>query len=208
VAAGLRAANRSTAGYLLALADMPRIRAKTYRSLCQAFERSVADAIVIPHHDGTRGNPVIFVQRYRDREVAYAFSSGTATVQVVEIRLTDDGVRIEKSFAAVDVGIALDPRNIEGQAESAVILGLCAVVQGEITVGGGMVREAEFDDHLMMRMGQAPAIAVRIHESNTEVYGVGEAGTPTAAPALANAILAVTGRRTRELPLDRSIKFL
>lgn len=142
------------------------------------------------------------------RGVAYALSSGAATAQVVEVVHRDGQLRIEKSFAAVDVGIALDPRNIEGQVISGVLFGLCAAMHGEITVTGGRVEQTNFHDYTLMRMAQAPPVEVRIHESRTAIYGVGEAGTPTAAPALGNAIYAATGQRIRELPFGKSVRFV
>jgi isoquinoline 1-oxidoreductase beta subunit len=143
----------------------------------------------------------------RARGVAYALSSGAATAQVIEISHSEDRIRIERSCIAVDVGVALDPRNIEAQVTSAVVFGLCAAVHGEITVTNGVVDQSNFNDYLVMRMAQAPPVEVRIHESGGEIYGVGESGTPTAAPALGNAIFAATGRRIRELPFRDSIEF-
>ena len=142
------------------------------------------------------------------RGVAYALSSGAATAQVVEVVHREGELRVVKSFAAVDVGIALDPRNIEGQVTSGVLFGLCAAMHGEITVTDGRVDQSNFHDYVLMRMAQAPAVEVRIHESETAIYGVGESGTATAAPALGNAIFAATGLRVRELPFRKQVGFV
>ena len=142
------------------------------------------------------------------RGVAYALSSGAATAQVIEVSKTEDGIRIEKVFAVIDVGIALDPKNIEAQVESSVIFGLCAAMDGEITLTDGKVDQKNFNAYKIMRIRQAPIIEVRIYESGSEIYGVGESGTPTAPPALGNAIFALTGRRLRELPFSNSVKFV
>jgi isoquinoline 1-oxidoreductase beta subunit len=142
------------------------------------------------------------------RGVAYALSSGAATAQVIEISKNDDGIRIEKVFAAIDVGIALDPINIEAQVQSSIIFGLCAAMDGAITVTDGKVDQTNFHNYLIMRIDQAPEIEVSIHESGSKIYGVGESGTATAAPALGNAIFALTGQRIRELPFAKSIKFV
>lgn len=142
------------------------------------------------------------------RGVAYARASGAATAQVVEISNKKDGIRIEKVFAAIDVGIALDPVNIEAQVQSSIIFGLCAAMHGAITVTDGKVDQSNFHDYMIMRMNQAPKIEVRIHESGSKIFGVGESGTPTAPPALGNAIFALTGQRIRELPFVKSVKFV
>jgi isoquinoline 1-oxidoreductase beta subunit len=141
------------------------------------------------------------------RGVAYALASGQATAQVIEISQSETGIRIHKAHAAVDVGVALDRRNIEGQVQGALIFGLSAAVYGEITVADGRVEQTNFGDYPLLRLGQAPSVDVRIFESGKKIFGVGEAGTPTAAPALGNAIFAATGRRIRELPFSRHVRF-
>jgi isoquinoline 1-oxidoreductase beta subunit len=142
------------------------------------------------------------------RGVSYALSSGAATAQVIEVSNKKDGIRIEKVFVAVDVGIALDPVNIKAQVQSSVIFGLCAAMHGEITVTNGKVDQTNYHDYMIMRMNQVPSIEVRIHESGSKIFGVGESGTPTGPPALGNAIFALTGKRIRELPFSHSIKFV
>lgn len=141
------------------------------------------------------------------RGLAYAISSGAATAQVIEVHNGPKGIEVQKAFVAVDVGVALDPRNIHAQLESALIFGLTAAVMGEITVSGGGVTQSNFVDHPVLRMNEIPKIETRYIESNEDIYGVGEASTPTVAPALGNAIFAATGRRIRELPFNRSFRF-
>ena len=141
------------------------------------------------------------------RGVAYCFSSGGATAQVLQIAVTDHGIRVERAWAALDVGIALDPRNIEGQVQGALIFGLSAAIHGEITVADGAVQQRNYDTYPLLRMDQAPLVEVEVHEGGGEITGCGESGTPTAAPALGNAIFAATGRRLRSLPFGQSIDF-
>jgi isoquinoline 1-oxidoreductase beta subunit len=105
------------------------------------------------------------------------------------------------------VGIALDPRNIEAQLQSAVIFGLSAAMFGEISFAKGAVEQTNFHQYPVLRMGQSPQISVRILQGGGAIRGIGEPGTPPAAPALANAIFSATGRRIRELPLNKHIGF-
>jgi isoquinoline 1-oxidoreductase beta subunit len=141
------------------------------------------------------------------RGVAYAFSSGAATAQVIEIRDSDAGFELVKACIAVDVGVALDPRIIESQLQSALVFGLSAAMWGEITVEDGKVQQSNFHDYRMLRLHQIPEIEIHIVESGNEIFGVGEAATPGAAPALGNALFAATGRRLRELPFGRFVRF-
>ena len=141
------------------------------------------------------------------RGLAFHFSFGVPTAEVVEVSVTKDGVRIDQVFVAADVGTALDPRNIEAQLQSGVIFGLSAAMFGEITFANGAVEQTNFHQYEAVRMGQSPKIHVKVLEGGGSIRGVGEPGTPPAAPALANAIFNATGQRIRELPLRKHIDF-
>jgi isoquinoline 1-oxidoreductase beta subunit len=106
------------------------------------------------------------------------------------------------------VGTALDPRNLEAQLQSGVIFGLSSALYGEITFAKGAAEQSNFHDYAVLRIRQAPRIAVRVLEGGGPIRGVGETGVPPVAPALANAIYQATGRRIRELPLRRHVDFV
>lgn len=148
------------------------------------------------------------LEKGRGRGVAFHFSFGVPTAEVVEVSVTPDGIRIDQVFVAADVGTALDPRNIEAQLQSAVIFGLSAAMFGEITFAKGAVEQRNFHQYETLRMGQSPLIQVKVLEGGGRIRGVGEPGTPPAAPALANAIFHATGQRIRELPLRKHIGFV
>lgn len=142
------------------------------------------------------------------RGVAFVLSSGAPTALVIEVSSGRHGLRVEKAFAAIDVGIALDPRNIERQIEGSLIFGLTAAIQGEITVADGVVQQRNFPDYPLLRIGEIPAMDISIHQSGDRIYGAGESATPAVAPALGNAIFAATGNRIRELPFSRQLRFI
>ncbi|MEO0362426.1 MAG: molybdopterin cofactor-binding domain-containing protein, partial [Pseudomonadota bacterium] len=144
----------------------------------------------------------------RGRGVAFSLSFGVPTAEVVEVEATESGLRVAKVWAAVDVGVALDPRNIEAQVISGVNFGLSAAILNEITLKGGAVEQTNFHDYEALRMYQAPAIEVRVLEAADRIRGVGEPGTPPAAPALANAVFAATGERLRETPFGKFVDFV
>ncbi len=120
---------------------------------------------------------------------------------------TENGIRLVSAHAVVDVGIALDPRNIQAQVSGGMIYGLSAAITGEITFADGKVQQQNFWDNDPLRLSQCPPITVQVLENGPKIRGIGEPGTPPAAPALANAIFAATGQRIRSLPLGKSIKF-
>jgi isoquinoline 1-oxidoreductase beta subunit len=82
-----------------------------------------------------------------------------------------------------------------------LIYGLSAALHGEITVDKGQVQQTNFHDYLPIRMRECPAIQTDIIASSEHPEGVGEVGTPPIAPAVANAVFALTGQRLRSLPL-------
>jgi isoquinoline 1-oxidoreductase beta subunit len=143
----------------------------------------------------------------RGRGVAFHLSFGVPTAEVVEVSVTQAGIRVDRVFVAADVGVALDPRNIEAQLQSGVIFGLSAAMFGEITFAKGAAEQSNFHQYEALRMGQSPGIEVRVLEGGGPIRGIGETGTPPAAPALANAIFNATGQRIRELPLRKHIAF-
>ncbi len=140
--------------------------------------------------------------------VAFTHSFGTPVAEVVELRDEGGRIRIARAWIACDVGRALDPGIIEAQMVSGLIFGLSAAVLGEITFAGGEVEQQNFPDYDALRMPGTPAVEVRILQGGGRLGGVGEPGTPPAAPALANAVFALTGQRIRELPLGKAVDFV
>jgi len=142
------------------------------------------------------------------RGVAYSLSFGVPAAEVIEVTVIGGKVKIVKAFAAVDVGTAMDPRNVEAQVIGGLNFGLAAAMTGDISIKDGEIQQTNFHQYRSMRFYQAPAIEVRVLENGDRVRGIGEPGTPPAAPALANAIFAATGQRIRELPLSKHIEFV
>jgi isoquinoline 1-oxidoreductase beta subunit len=130
------------------------------------------------------------------------------SAQVTEISL--DGrnrVHIEKITFALDCGITLNPDLVRAQVEGGLIFALGAAAWGEVVLGdGGQIVTQNFDRYPVMRMQSVPQIDVLLIESGEQPTGVGEVSVPTAAPALTNAIFALTGTRIRRLPITRTIK--
>ncbi len=144
----------------------------------------------------------------RGRGIAFTLSFGVATAEVVEVTNTDDGIKIDTVFVAAEVGKVLDPINFENQVQGGVVWGLGHAMNAELTYADGMAQQTNFHEFEGMRLNQAPNIHVRALTNDDEVRGIGEPSVPPAAPALANAIFAATGKRIRELPLNKHIDFV
>lgn len=133
--------------------------------------------------------------------VAMSYSFGTPVAEVIEVVDEDGSIRLKDMWIAADLGLALDRRNVEAQLFGAAIFGLSAACFGEITFAKGTSEQLNFPDYDALRMHTTPKIQVEILETQPHMGGAGEPGTPPAAPALANAIFALTGTRPRRLPL-------
>ena len=75
-------------------------------------------------------------------------------------------------------------------------------LQPQITIRDGAAVQGNFDDYPVLRMADMPEIHTRLVKSNAAPTGMGEAGVGPVAPAIANAVAQLTGRRPRELPMS------
>jgi isoquinoline 1-oxidoreductase beta subunit len=140
----------------------------------------------------------------RGVSVQPSFASWIATVAEVEV--DEEGeVRLRRVTCAVDTGIAVNPDTVAAQLQGGIVFGLTAALFGEVTLAGGRVQQSNFNDYRMLRMDETPPIDVHVIPSGEAPGGIGETGTVTAQPALANAIFAATGKRLRRLPVDRDV---
>lgn len=138
----------------------------------------------------------------RSQGVAVHKSFGTYVAEVVEISGTaEEGVRIEKVTCAVDCGVAVNPDVIKAQMEGGIGYGIGHVMRDQITLTDGAVDQYNFPDYEPLRIGDIAEINVHIVASAEAPTGVGEPGTPPAAPALANAIAASSDLRVSSLPM-------
>jgi isoquinoline 1-oxidoreductase beta subunit len=138
----------------------------------------------------------------RARGLAVHESFGSIVAQVAEVSVDDDkSIHVHKVSCAMDCGLAVNPLAVEAQVQGAIAYGLSAVLYSEITLKKGEVQESNFHDYRVARMPDMPEVTVQILESDARMGGVGEPGTPPIAPAVANAVYALTKQRLRSLPL-------
>jgi isoquinoline 1-oxidoreductase subunit beta len=134
------------------------------------------------------------------RGVAVHASFGSLVAQVAEVSLDGDRIRVHRVVCAVDCGQAVNPAGVVAQMESAILYGLSAAMFGAIHIVKGRVQEGNFDDYRLVRQKDAPHVDVVLVPSQADMGGIGEPGTPPIAPAVANAMFALTGKRLRTLP--------
>lgn len=144
----------------------------------------------------------------RGRGLAFVDSFGVPVAEVVEVTKTKSGIRIDKVFVALDVGRIVDPVNFDNHVKGAVVWGLGHAMNCEITYADGIAQQTNFPEFQGMRLDQCPQIVVRGMENAPRIRGVGEPPVPPAAPALAAAIFAVSGKRLREMPFSKFVDFV
>jgi len=95
----------------------------------------------------------------------------------------------------------VNPKNAEAQIQGGILMGLSAALGEAITLTGGAVDQSSFPEYPLIKLADTPAVDVFFIESDAAIGGLGEPGLPPAAPALANALFAATGKRIRNLPI-------
>ncbi|MBU2886362.1 molybdopterin-dependent oxidoreductase [Gilvimarinus agarilyticus] len=131
-----------------------------------------------------------------------SFCSNVACVALAET--SGERVRIKKIWMVIDAGMLVNPDRVRAQLEGAAIFGVSLAYYGEITHKNGVAQQQNFDGYRLLRMNETPEIITDIIDVGDPLPGgVGEPGVPPVAPAVCNAIFAVTGKRCRELPLHK-----
>jgi len=146
-----------------------------------------------------------FSKKRSGRGMGIAFSDyhGTYTAGVAEVSLDEKTgkIKVHNYWIAVDPGIAVQPTHVHGQLESAVLFALSAALIEELAFKDGVPQAANFNDYPVLRMADVPQIHTKIVASDNPPTGIGEVGIPTVAPAIANAVAQLTGKRLRHLPM-------
>ena len=137
----------------------------------------------------------------RARGVALHESFGSVVAQVAEVSIERGVARVHRVVCAIDCGTVVNPQIVAQQMEGAVVFGLTAALHGRIDIREGVVQQGNFPDYPMLRLAAAPQVETHIVASERPPSGVGEPGVPPIAPAVANALFALTGQRLRSLPI-------
>lgn len=137
----------------------------------------------------------------RARGVALHESFGSVVGEVAEVSVGGGAVTVHRVVAAIDCGTAVLPDQVKAQVEGAIVYGLSAALRGEITIAKGAVQQSNFGDYQPLRMREMPVVEVHLVAGGDAPTGAGEPGLPPLAPAVCNALFALTGQRIRTLPI-------
>jgi len=135
--------------------------------------------------------------------VALHESFETAVAYVVVASMQGGRPKLHKVTAGVHCNMAVNPMTIEAQVQGAVLMALGTTLPGAaITLKDGVVEQSNFSDYTVARMSDMPQVDVHVVASSDRPTGMGEPGLPPLAPAFANAVFRLTGKRMRKLPFD------
>jgi isoquinoline 1-oxidoreductase subunit beta len=135
--------------------------------------------------------------------IAVTEAFGTYVAQVAEVTVARNGdIKVDRVVCAVDCGTPINPDVITAQMEGGIGFGLGAALYGAITLKDGKVEQTNFNSYQVLRIDEMPKVDVHIVQSLEAPTGVGEPGVAPIGPAIANAVLAATGKRLRILPFS------
>ena len=167
------------------------------RALLKAHPRHLA-ALNLAAEKAAWGTPVA---KGRGRGVAVHESFGSYLAQIAEVSVENGAIRVHKVVCAIDCGLAVNPDGVRAQMESGIAFGLGAALHSALSFQDGRVQQSNYHDYQVLRLSEMPQVEVHIVPSTERMGGAGEPGTAPIAPAVANAVFALTGQRLRELPL-------
>ena len=136
--------------------------------------------------------------------LAFADYHGTVAAGVAEVSLDAQSgkITVHQYWTAADPGLVIQPESVLGQLEGGAVYGLSVALLEELTIKAGAVQQTNYNDYPVLRMADMPEIHTRIVRSGAAPTGMGEAGVGPVAPAIANAVAQLTGKRPRELPMS------
>ena len=144
--------------------------------------------------------------------LAYIDYSGSQVAAIAEVSVnrSTGQIKVHNFWCTIDCGVAVQPDNIIAQTEGSTVYGLGMTLSERITIKNGAVEQSNFYDYALPRMNEVPAMHVELIQTDNHPTGAGQMSTPLVAPAVSNAVFALTGVRLRHTPFtpDRVKKAL
>jgi isoquinoline 1-oxidoreductase beta subunit len=140
----------------------------------------------------------------RGRGIACCFYHGTVVAEIAEVSLDEltGRIRLHRVVAAIDCGRVINPHQVRSQVEGGIVMGASAALMEELTVQDGRVVARGLEEYLLFTMADAPDIeTIILNRPDRQPSGCGEAPVGPIAPAIGNAVYALTGVRLRQLPM-------
>ena len=197
------AAKRDHVEFLLEILGEPRwLKEGSYGAL---HTRRAADVIKLAAEKSGWGRKDLPAGRALG--IAFYFCHQGHVAEVAEVSMEGDKIIIHKVTFAADVGPIVNRSGAEQQAEGAIMDGISTAMNLKLAIENGRVQQGNFDQYNILRIKDAPPV-VESHFINSEFEptGLGEPTYAPVAPAIANAVFNLTGRRIRSLPFVDALK--
>lgn len=133
--------------------------------------------------------------------LAMSYDYGTIMIEIAEVSVENDQIRVHKVTAVADPGLVINPDGVEAQVQGAITMGLSATLLEEVVLQDGVLQAENFNQYPLLRNADAPDVEVVVLSSREIPTGVGEPPIGPLPAAVANAVFAATGQRLRRLPL-------
>jgi isoquinoline 1-oxidoreductase beta subunit len=192
-------------------ASLAELGIEALRNYGQPLDKHPVDVGRLRHVLERAATMARFAERKQDgRALGIAahrsFLSYTGVVASV-VRRPSGKLAVDEVWVAFDAGTLVNTDRVRAQLEGSVVFGTSLCLFGGITMKGGAIEQNNFrGGGRLVRMAEAPRTHLELVASTALPAGVGEPGVPPVAPAIANAVFALTGKRARELPLSRSFE--
>ncbi len=130
------------------------------------------------------------------------FNFGSTAVALVASVVGDEtDWQVDRVWCVADCGTVVHADSAAAQLEGGIVFGLSAALYETVDLDEGVAQSRNYHQYRIARMSDTPRIQVRLLTSDRYPSGLGEASTPAIAPAVANALYRLTGKRFRKLPL-------
>lgn len=130
-------------------------------------------------------------------------SFGSVVAHIVDVSIESGKPKVHKVTAGVHANRIVNPMTAEAQIQGGAVFGLSMTLPNfAITLKDGRVQQTQFTDYPPARMPDAPPVDVFFVKSDAPPTGLGEPCVPPIAPAVANALFELTGKRLRKLPFE------
>ena len=131
---------------------------------------------------------------------------GSYVALCLEVDVQGSEVKLSRVVSALDCGLVVNPEGAKNQMEGAIVMGMGTALYEAIDFENGRLLNSGFARYRVPRINNAPEIEVHfVGDATTPSTGAGEPGIVPMAGALSSAVFDKTGKRIRELPIQRHL---
>jgi isoquinoline 1-oxidoreductase subunit beta len=139
------------------------------------------------------------------RGIAVGEDRKSISAAIAEVKIEEGMIKVVKVTQIIDPGKIINPSGVRQQVEGATMMAMSAALYEDVHIEDSQIVETNFHNYRVATLLNTPQIEVIMHESGEKPLGVGEPPMAPVAPAIANAIFNLTGKRLRTLPLQTAL---